>query len=615
LGLFGQDFEGTVRISRRTNWLWIAVLMGAATAHAQLEIGDNLKMHLNGSLGGGYNGAFGNTDLTSSHSQGLSGTADLTGYYFNPNFLSFQFRPYYDRNQANTESQSITRGTGFGTSVGLFGGSHFPGSISFGKDFSSSSEFRIAGVPSLSADSSGQSFAINWSALVPNLPTFLASYSIGSSTASYLESLKSESSSKNLTLNSGYQMLGFQLHGNLAHLTSSSSTPLFLTSETLHSGGTGNSYGVTAQHSLPFNGGIGLGWSHSNFMNDDRSEWDTTSYSAGTSFSPWRRLSLFQNAGYVTDLAAAFGQSVLNGAVPANLRSEHGSAGVSYGAGASYLLGRGLTVGGHFTHRVQWYTDTRYEDTQYGGNLNYNHASRFFGFLYFGFGLVDTASKVGNQGLGFNANVGMNRKFGHWDTSADFTYSQNVQTMIAIATTSSYNYGASIRRKINNELNWGGAFRASHSGIVMQDGTGNSAESFNSSLHWRKYNLGGSYSQSSGTAVFTSTGELTASPLAPLITTDFMLFNARSLAVNASTNLRRLSFGGGYARFTSSTTRTGVGTFNTGERYNVRTEYRLRRFSLTGGFNRSTQEVSSVAGGPRTVNAYYVSFSRWFNVF
>ncbi len=101
-----------------------------------------------------------------------------------------------------------------------------------------------------------------------------------------------------------------------------------------------------------------------------------------------------------------------------------------------------------------------------------------------------------------------------------------------------------------------------------------------------------------------------------MLTRDFLLFDARSLSVNAATNLfRRMSVGGGYAQFTSSTTRAGVGTLNSGERYNVRMEYRLRRFTLTGGFNRSTQEVSSVAGGPRVVNAYYVSFSRWFNVF
>ncbi|HEX9120165.1 MAG TPA: hypothetical protein VF840_06465, partial [Terriglobales bacterium] len=160
-----------VRISQKSSWLLIAVLLCAATARAQLEIGDYLKINLSGSLGVGYNGAFGNADLPSSHSQGFTGTADLTGYYFSPNFLSFQLRPYYDRNQSNSDSQVATRGTGVGGSVSLFSGSHFPGSVSFGKDFSSNSEFRIASVPTVSGDTSGQTFGISWSALVPQWPT------------------------------------------------------------------------------------------------------------------------------------------------------------------------------------------------------------------------------------------------------------------------------------------------------------------------------------------------------------------------------------------------------------------------------------------------------------
>jgi hypothetical protein len=113
-----------------------------------------------------------------------------------------------------------------------------------------------------------------------------------------------------------------------------------------------------------------------------------------------------------------------------------------------------------------------------------------------------------------------------------------------------------------------------------------------------------------------SNGELTATPLGPLITDRFLLFNAHNLGVSVSTRVfRALTVAGGYSRFTSSTTRFAGGTLNTGDHYNVRTEYRLRKFVLLGGFNRSMQEVSTIPGGPRLVNSYYVSFSRWFNVF
>ena len=604
------------RVRIKSSWLLIAVLLCAATARAQMEIGDNLKMSLNGSLGFGYSGAFGNADMASTHSKGLTGSGDLNGSYFNPNFLSFHFRPYYDHNQSNSESQVVTRSTGLGLSLNLFGGSRFPGSITFGKDFSSNSEFRLAGVPTISGDTSGQAFGISWNALLPHWPTLSVSYSVSSTTASFAGFQDSHNSSNNLNLHSGYQIAGFDLRGSFSHTTSSSEVPEFLGLGRLTSGGSSNGYSVTIGHKLPLKGSFGSGWSHSHYTNDNGNEWDTTSYTAGTYFTPWHRLSLFQNATYTTDLTAALSQSILQQPGVVGLRSDSGSSGAVYGAGASLYVGHGISVSGHFNHRVQWFSGRRYMDTQYGGAFNYNHASRLFGFLYFSVGVVDTASQLGNNGAGLNATVGMNRKFGYWDTSAEFNYSQNIQTLGTLATTSSYTYGFSARRRINERLRWNGSFRGSHSALVVQEGTGNRAESIGSGISWGRYNVSASYSQSSGAAVFGPTGELTATPLGSLITDRFLLFNARSLGVGASSRLfRSLTVTGGYSKFKSSTTRAGAGTSNSGDHYNVRAEYRLRKFTLQGGFNRSMQEVSTVPGGPRLVNSFYVSFSRWFNVF
>ncbi len=148
----------------------VFVLACVASANGQVTVGNNLKMLMNGNLGAVYSGNFGNT-IGSSHSLGIGVNGTLEGYYFNPQFLSFQVRPYYDRAQFNSESQTITRGTGVESSASLFGGSHFPGSISYGRDFSSNSEFRIAGVPSVLGDSSGSNFSVAWSALFSGLPT------------------------------------------------------------------------------------------------------------------------------------------------------------------------------------------------------------------------------------------------------------------------------------------------------------------------------------------------------------------------------------------------------------------------------------------------------------
>jgi hypothetical protein len=72
---------------------------------------------------------------------------------------------------------------------------------------------------------------------------------------------------------------------------------------------------------------------------------------------------------------------------------------------------------------------------QYGGTVSYNYSKPLFGMLYFSFGMVDNAQETGNSGLAFTANVGIQKRFGRWETSADFSYAQNVQTLINIYTT------------------------------------------------------------------------------------------------------------------------------------------------------------------------------------
>lgn len=604
-------------IGAKTACLAFFLLTCVVSACGQMTVGDNLTMRMSGSLGYSYSGMFGNSGIQSSHGQGLSANGTLDGYYFNPNFLTFNVRPYFDRSQANDESQSITRGSGIGSSVGLFGGSRFPGSISYGRDFSSNSEFQVAGVPSVLGNSSGESFGISWDALVPGLPQFYANYFVNDSAATLLTSTnESKSSSRNFTLNSTYRIVGFDLQGNFNHIDSSFLSPEFLTGTTVSNSGSGTSYGISAQHRLPLSGSLGLGWSQATYGGGDNSDSTTTAYSAGAGIAPFRRLSVNETWSYTTNLVAALGQSLMGGESAPLLRSDAQSDAMYMSTISTLSVGHGFNVSGHFNHRIQHFQGHEYADSQYGGTFNFRQANRILGFLYFSVGAVDTATQEGNGGVGLVANLGMTHKFGRWETAADFSYSQNVQTLLAIATTSNYNFGGSVRRKINADTHWNATFREARSGLVMQKGSDNSSESYSTSLSWRKYAFSGSYSQSRGAALLSSTGALTATPLGSLISNDFLVFDARSIAFNASTRLfRRVSVSGGYANVASSTTQNQFGAFNNGDRFNVRADYRLRRFSVAGGFDRAMQEVSTLPGGPRVVNSYYLSLSRWFNVF
>lgn len=601
--------------SRKFQRLLLALLLCSAAASAQVTLGQNLSMTMSGALGYGYNGNYGNLLNSSSHDQGINATGDLNGYYFNPNFISFHVHPYYDRNQSNSEAQNILGSDGVGATASFFGGSHFPGSISFGKDFSTNSQFLVAGVPTVQTDSSSQSFSLNWSELLPHWPTLTATYSMGSSTST-LEQLDTHDKSKNLDITSTYQLGGWSIHGNWDHNTSDFSAPGFIVSQTITGGGSGLSYGVAAGHTFPLRGSFGLAWSHSKFEDSSGTDWSSNYLTASNSFMPWSRLTLYQNANYTTNLVLLLSQTALNGGTAAGLQNESDAQGFSYNAGGSFNIGRGLTVGGQYTYQLQWLQGREFQASRYGANANYNYSNRLFGMFYFGVGVIDTVSQFASYGTGLNATVGMSRRFGRWETAADFNYFQNLQTLGTTQVTSSYMYGGSVKRKLSDDLRVLLALRASHSGMVTVDGSGNRAESASGMIHWRRYDFGGSYSQSDGTAVFTSAGVLTPTPIAPLLTDQFLLFNGHAWTANGSTLFfRHLSLASSYSQFRSSTFRLNQGVLDRGNRYNFRSEYRLRKFTLVGGYNRAWQDVSTVALGPRVVNSYYMSVLRWFNVF
>jgi hypothetical protein len=592
----------------------VFVLACVASANGQVTIGNNLSMTLNGSLGTSYAGNFGNY-IGSSHSLGFGVDGSLDGYYFNPNFLSFQVRPYYDRAQSNSESQMITRGSGLQTSVSLFGGSHFPGSISYGRDFSSNSEFRIAGIPSVLGDSSGSNFNIAWSALYKDLPSLYVNYLVTHSTSTLLGTTsQSKSDSKNFSLNSNYSLAGFSLHGNLNHYNTEFLSPMFLTAATINSASSSTNYGITATRLLPLSGNMALGWSRTTSDNGT-SDSTSDSYTASAGFSPWRRLVVTEIWNYTTNANTVIAQSLGGDTIAPIFMPNYEWNSMYMNTMGTVTLGYGLTASGYLNHRILHFQGREIVDTQYGGSVSFRKANNFLGFLHFSVGVVDTATQEGNTGMGLVTNLGMTRKFGRWDTAADVSYSQSTQTLLGYATTSNYSFGALLRRKLNSSTYWSASFRESRSGLTVQEGNHNDSESVSTSLSWRKYTFSGIYSQSSGAAYLGVNGTLTPTPLSSIISNYFLTFDARSFGAYASTRLfGKMILTGGYTNVSSKTFQKELGTFNSGDRYFARFEIRLRQLKLIGGFDRAVQEASAVPGGPRMVNSYYVSLSRWFNV-
>ena len=598
-------------------WLVLIGLLCVGSAQAQIVIGDNLQLKMNGSLGAGYSATFG--DSGSAHSQNIVGSGAITGSYHNPGFISFAVRPFWDRAKSNNDSGAINRDSGLDSSVSLFGGSNMPLSFSYGKAFGSTNEFGgLAGVGGLETHGTGQSMAVTWSESLPNLPPVYASYSISSAAFSALGTNgDSHNSGRNFNFGSNYKLFGFHLAGTFSHGSAN-----YTYSDLLGFASTGNSastsYGVSAQHPLPLRGGLNVSLSHSTYGNSGNggAGGSTSSLSAGSSFMPWSRLSISAQSQYTTNLSAAIRQELLPGSSVAILNSDSASHSLTLSGGASVNIGHGWGANTSVGRVSSSYLGYSSVSTQFSGLVNYQYSHNFFGMLRFGGGLVDMAGKQGNSGVALVGNLGMDRRVGRWNTSADFSYSQDVQTLYGIATTSNYNYGASIRRKFNDTTYWSGSFRAAHSGLTHSAGSSSASESISNSFSWRRYSVSGSYSQSQGTSVITALGVLTPVVGAGLFTNDFMLFNGRSLSVSGATRLfRRINVSGSYAKSHSNIDAQSVSTFTESQIYNAHADYRLRKMTLSGGYSRVSQQATAIKNGPFMLNSFYVSFSRWFNVF
>ena len=197
--------------ARSTLALLLLLVLFVLPSAAQLTLGDNLSMNANGLISLGYNDAWGNS-FESNHSLEVGGSGTVSGYYYNPNFLNFQVSPYYNRSQANSESQSIFNTSGIETSANIFSGSHFPGSVGYSKGWNSEGNFGLPGTPNYTTYGDGQSFNVGWGAYVPGLPSLLATYYKGSSEYTVLGTDQDDNNSyQNLGLRSNYTVAGFNL--------------------------------------------------------------------------------------------------------------------------------------------------------------------------------------------------------------------------------------------------------------------------------------------------------------------------------------------------------------------------------------------------------------------
>ena len=604
----------------------LAVLVMAQLTFAQnnegISIGENTHLKAGGLLSFGYAGDYGDA-LPSSH--GFNGGIDgkLSGYYYNPNFLSFEATPYYNQSRNNSAFQSLTGASGVEGSANFFNGSHFPGSVSYHYDRNTSGIFGLTGQPDFTTIGKGQGFAVNWSALMPNLPSLAVGYSQGNGSGTIFGTNEQTSSNtKLLNVRSDYGIAGFRLNAFYTHDIFNSSFPQFLAgqSESVQDS-TSNNFGAGAQHDLPFHGQFYANYtrtsSDSNYFSGAGASTNSSNYTddienAGVGFHPTRKLSFNFSENYMSNLSGYLAQSLNpNGAPVPGITLGTGAHSTTYTGGTGYQFTNYLSGSVNATHYNQFYFGQNYTGTFISGNLGYGR--KLLDTFTFSGAVVDSSTAQGDNALGFIGNVNAFHRLAGWQLSGNFSYAQNVQTLLITYQTSYYNYSGNVRRRLPHGLNWIAAFNGTHSGLSQFQGSTSHSEGYSTSLGMRTFTVTGNYTNSTGISLLGLGGLVPINPTPGIA--DFVTFSGASWGGGASVSpFRRLILSGAFSRAISHTESNSMFSLNSNEIFNAQMQYHFRRIGLQAGYTRFTQGVS-ILGLPATSTAYFVGFTRWFDFF
>ena len=595
----------------------LLILVGCATcACPQLNVGDNTEMRLNGYLGAGYSGSF--NESGTGHGLFGAGDAQLSGFYYNPNFLSFTVHPFYNRNQDNATYGSVLSETGVDVSTNLFGGSHFPGSISFGKNFAIGSQYGLPGSAGLSSDSSTQTFSVTWNELLPKWPTLTGTFGLSSSSSTIQGTPgTTDTSSRILNLMSNYKVDGWGILGFLNHQNVGVTLPAFLSPTNARSDSATTSYGVSASHSLPISGMFEAGYNRTNYSSETggyQNNGTTDTLESTASIKPSQRFTLMGQVRYTGNLIGALQQSVGGvGPLPVNQQSSHG---LSLNTMGSYVIGHGFSLIGFANRQRQTFEGITTAGTQAGATLTYSYSRPLLGMFYFSFGMVNNAANHGPGGMGFVGSVNFRKQFGPWQVDGDFSYTQNVQTIVSYYTNSNYGYGGMVRRRFGANSIWTASYHGIQTGLSELPGYANRSDTFVTTLGRGRYGVSGNFSKSHGTALLSQSGVLAQNPLAPLLAPDQALYDGETYGAGASVApIRRMMITASWYRTFSDTLTAQQFSNNNSNRVNGQMQYNLRKLSFRAGYWRVIQQVGAAGGLPKEDNTYYFTISRWFNLF
>ena len=607
----------------RTQAVWLigTVIMALTLrAPAQVTVGDNISMNLNGQASFGYTADYGNS-ITADHGLNLGGTADLAGSYYTPNFLNFNINPYYNQSRANSASQSISDSSGVNATVLLFSGSNFPGSVSYSKSYNSLGTFGVPDAVGFTTHGNSDGFNVGWGVNVPDYPSLSFNYAQGNSDYSiYGENAGGSTTFHNFNTHAIYRVAGFNLTGGYIHTQNHSEYPQLVTNEAQTSDNSGNSFSVGGNHDIGWHGTVSANFNHSNFSSD----YMQSSYSGGVNtvntnmtVHPKDDLTLATNLNYSDNLVGTLWENITTaGGLVRQPIPGQSSSSLDVSGLASYNVTQHIIASGTVERRQQSYFGKSYGSNGVTGSVSYwNHVlggslSSVAAVTY------TTVDSSGLNSIGLLSSLTYYRKLASWELSGSGNYYQNTQTLLVGYTTSGFGYNAAVGRKFG-PLHWSASTGGSRSLLNTAAGYGTRTQNYTTSLTAKWFGISGSYAKSDGSALLGGTGPVPLPIQNPLpLPSDIIMYGGHSYGGGVGFNpFKRFTASASFSRAFSDTLNGTLGSHNNSESAVVRLQYQFRQMWFTAGYSKFVQGFSASSSAPADVNSYYFGVQRWFNFF
>lgn len=597
-------------------------LLMALPARAQLKVGENTSLNLNGNIAFGYNADYSNV-VGSDHAFTPNGNADLSGSYYNPNFLSFDIQPFFDQSRTNSTSQSVFQSGGVISSASIFSGSYFPGSVSYSRLLDSSSGYNLPGVGNLTTRGNSDNLAVNWGIRIPNYPKVSFQFGDGHNTSSLFGTdANSNFHTRVFGVTASDTLAGFNLNGGFHRNTNDSVIPALLVGEgPLNTKMSDNSFDANLAHKLPLNGTFSASAARSDIQTNTAGEQfkgTIDTLGSGVGFEPIGNLNVGVDAQYTNNLEGSILQSVLGagGVVPSSLLSYSTHSTDVIGHATYTLPSFHLTFSGNGDRRDETILGTNLSADTVNGSVTYA-TDVLRGMLTATAGVTQTwvNGVDASSTLGQFETVSYSRRFGSWISSGSFNYLRNTQTILIGYTTSGYGYSAAIGHKFSPysfvSLNAMGT-KTEYNNVP---GSGAFTQNYNSSLTMKRWSVTGSYGRNNGMSILTATGLTPISNPIP-IPGQAISFNGTTYGGSASATPRYgFVLSGSYSHTKGSTFGTTAGSENTTAQLNTTLQYKVRQLWILGGYLKLQQQFTITGLPAASYSSYYVGITRWFKFF